>query len=174
MTQNVADDNSIQLGNNNITKVKISNWSIIVNSGGQFTSSDIRLKKDLKLIEEPLNKIKELNGYNFTWKKNDKKDIGLIAQEVEKVIPNAVIHDSEYKQVCYTKLIPLLLESVKEQQKIIQKQNAKIDDQQKIIQKQNFKIDDQNIKINNLENIINYNKSNIDLLLKLYNEISNE
>ena len=87
-----------------------------------FASSDARLKGDIKNIEEPLDKVKQLNGVNFKWNSNapewtqdNPQDVGVIAQEVQKVLPEAVTERPDgYKAVDYKKLVPLLLESIKE------------------------------------------------------------
>ena len=89
-------------------------------------SSDIRLKKYIKNIKNPLDKLSKINGVTFEWKKTDDKmkrevhsheghDIGVIAQEVEEVLPEIVAtRDNGYKAVYYEKLVPLLIEAVKE------------------------------------------------------------
>jgi hypothetical protein len=84
-----------------------------------FITSDKNLKDDVKNIEDPLEKVSKLNGVTFTW--NDRQesyrgtDIGVIAQEVEEIIPEAVTtRDNGYKAVKYEKIIPLLIESIKE------------------------------------------------------------
>lgn len=89
--------------------------------------SDIRLKENLRDIEDPIDKIKRLNGVTFNWqnkeKYNDKKQIGLVAQEVEKVFPEAVITDSKgYKSVSYSRMVTPLIEAIKKQQEMIEKQ----------------------------------------------------
>lgn len=77
-------------------------------------NSDKRLKTDIKIIENPLDKILLLNWYTFDWKKNGKHDIGVIAQEVEKVFPQIVYtNGSWYKSVSYPSLIAPLIEAVK-------------------------------------------------------------
>ena len=76
-------------------------------------------------ISNPIDKIKSLTGCTFTW--NDKHeqfkgkvDIGVVAQEVEKVLPEIVgTRDNGYKAVKYEKIVALLIEAVKEQQKQI-------------------------------------------------------
>lgn len=55
----------------------------------------MRLKKDIDFITNPLEKILALNGYLFTWKKNDRRDMGVIAQEVEKIFPEIVSTDDK-------------------------------------------------------------------------------
>ena len=91
-----------------------------------YASSDIRLKDNVVKIQSPLEKLMKLNGYTFTW--NDKqttyeagkKDLGVIAQEVEKVFPE-IVKDRENgtKGVMYDKLVPVLIEAIKEQQQQI-------------------------------------------------------
>ena len=90
-----------------------------------YASSDERYKDNLKPITNPIDKVKSLTGYTFTW--NDKHeqfngndDIGVVAQEVEKVLPEIVdTRDNGYKAVKYEKMVALLIEAVKEQQKQI-------------------------------------------------------
>jgi hypothetical protein len=84
-----------------------------------FSTSDKNLKDEIKNIESPLDKVTKLNGVTFTW--SDKQttytgsDVGVIAQEVEEIIPEAVTtRDDGYKAVKYEKIIPLLIESIKE------------------------------------------------------------
>lgn len=84
-----------------------------------YNTSDITLKDNLIKIKNPINKLKELNGYEFTWNKNSPeylhgKDVGLVADEVEKIFPNAVVNRNGIKAVNYIKVIPLLVETIKE------------------------------------------------------------
>ena len=72
-------------------------------------------------IGNPLDKISQLNGYEFDWiakegiHENEGHDVGVIAQEVEKVLPEVVqTRESGYKAVKYEKIVPLLIESIKE------------------------------------------------------------
>ena len=145
------------VGNGN-SNVHVSNS---LTAGGNVTaySSDRRLKENFKNIESPLEKLSKLNGCSFDWIENiedlgftpdfAKNDIGLIAQEVEAVCPQAVapapfdhecdIHaedpeDRVYKSksgenyltVKYEKLVPLLVEAIKEQQEMIDRQQDDI------------------------------------------------
>jgi len=84
-----------------------------------FSSSDARLKNNLTRITDPIEKILKLGGYSFRW--NDKQDAytgmdyGVIAQEVEAIFPELVTtRDTGYKAVKYEKLIPVLIEAIKE------------------------------------------------------------
>jgi hypothetical protein len=94
-------------------------------------SSDIRFKKDISPIENPLTKVMQLRGVNFNWNTSDfpqrmfseKRTMGFIAQEVEKVVPEIVQTENTsegYKSVQYDKVVALLVEAVKAQQKQIQ------------------------------------------------------
>lgn len=83
-------------------------------------SSDIRLKENINNITEPIKKVTELRGVTFDFKESGKPQIGFIAQEVEKVIPEIVEERPDgYKGVHYGNLVALLTEAVKEQQKQI-------------------------------------------------------
>jgi|TARA_R110000822_G_scaffold22656_9_gene70765 hypothetical protein len=84
-------------------------------------SSDLRLKENLQKIDNALEKVSRLNGYTFTWNEkadkifSSKNDVGVVAQEVEEVLPEIVIDRVDgYKAVYYEKLVPLLIESIKE------------------------------------------------------------
>jgi hypothetical protein len=78
-------------------------------------NSDLTLKKNLKLVENPIDKLNKLNGYLYQWKKNDEYQYGVIAQEVEKILPYAVTTGKDgIKGVSYNQIIPVLIEAVKE------------------------------------------------------------
>lgn len=85
-----------------------------------FWSSDERLKKDITLISNPLEKVSSLRGVEYQWDTelqdvHEGKDIGVIAQDVEAVFPEIVTtRTNGYKAVKYERLIPLLIEAVKE------------------------------------------------------------
>jgi len=83
-----------------------------INAGGDVTAfSDERLKTNIKTITSPLDKVLALRGVSF--EKDGKSSIGVIAQEIEKVIPE-VVHDGEFKSVAYGNLVGLLIEAIKE------------------------------------------------------------
>lgn len=90
------------------------------------TLSDRELKTEITTIENSLDKIKELNGVEFVWKSNGNKSAGLIAQDVQKVLPQAVKEKVSLDEtkinlvVDYNAVIGLLVESVKELQKEIE------------------------------------------------------
>jgi hypothetical protein len=86
------------------------------------------LKKSILPIEKPLQMIEDLRGVTYYWRRDEFPDqefeadmqYGLIAQEVEKVLPELVATDSEgWKSIEYSHLVPILLEAIKEQQELI-------------------------------------------------------
>jgi len=93
-----------------------------------YYSSDRRLKENIQNIENPLQKINKINGVNFDWTQkyiddhggedpiyNRKKDVGIIAQEIEEVMPEVVAERSDgYKAVRYEKIVALLIEGIKD------------------------------------------------------------
>jgi hypothetical protein len=109
--------------------------------------SDKRLKENIKPITDALNKLKQLNGVYYTQNKfaetfgykNYHEQVGVIAQEVQEVLPHVVklapfdmdsnkesISGENYLTVQYDKLIPLLIEAIKEQQKLIESLELKV------------------------------------------------
>ena len=98
--------------------------------GGTITSnSDITLKENLEIIENPIEKIKEINGYTYNMVGKDKRSAGLVAQEVEKVLPEVVSKNSDgIKSLAYGNIVALLVETVKEQQKQIDELKKQISD----------------------------------------------
>ncbi|MBI2971420.1 MAG: tail fiber domain-containing protein [Candidatus Aenigmarchaeota archaeon] len=100
------------------------------------TYYDIRLKTNIANITGALGKIEKLRGVSFDWRVNDSEvlshyplmarfnnsphSVGLIAQEVQNVLPEAILQETvgdtttQYLQLDYTKFVPLLVEGVKE------------------------------------------------------------
>jgi hypothetical protein len=79
-----------------------------------IATSDGRLKKDVTPIEAPLDKIHQIRGVHYKWKSNDADDTGVIAQEVQAVLPDVVHTKADgYLGVDYSRLVSLLIESVK-------------------------------------------------------------
>jgi hypothetical protein len=90
-----------------------------------FGSSDRELKDNIQPIENPLEKMDKIGGYTFIW--NDKqstykgKDVGVVAQEIQEVLPEIVSGRANgYLGVKYEKIVPLLIESIKELHKKIE------------------------------------------------------
>ena len=93
--------------------------------------SDSRLKDNITPISTPVDKIKSLRGVEFDWNSGEQvgtHDVGLIAQDVEAVLPEAVTTQEDgYKNLAYIKVIPLLVEAMKEQQTMIEALRAEIE-----------------------------------------------
>ena len=111
-----------------------SNGDVIAYSS-TLTASDKRLKENIVPLDSSLDKINKLQGVKYDWKNKDKgtNQLGLIAQEVEKVVPEVVkeVKDglgdiSGMKVVNYTALVPVLIEAIKEQQKELEYMKAEI------------------------------------------------
>ena len=101
------------------------------------TVSDERLKDNVETIDNAIHKVKQLRGVEYTWNEGSRKgqrEIGVIAQEVEKVVPEIVhekklpfVGDETYKTVDYEKLVALLIESNKELVARVETLEAKLD-----------------------------------------------
>ena len=87
-------------------------------AAGMIWSSKV-LKKSIKTITVPLEKIAQIRGVTFDWKDESGHDTGVIAEEVEGVVPGLVGEIDGVKGVYYHKIIPILVEALKEQQKQI-------------------------------------------------------
>jgi len=107
-----------------------------LNVGGDvvaYASSDERLKDNIELISNPIEKVQSLKGVTWSWNENADElqkslpNVGVIAQDVEKVLPQ-LVHDREngFKGVDYAKLTGLLIEAIKEQQKQIDELKSKL------------------------------------------------
>ena len=84
--------------------------------------SDRRLKQNIENITDAVEKVQDLNGVTFEYKKDGKRATGLIAQDLEQVLPEAVYTSSdietgeEHKAIHYGNVVGLLVEAIKEQQ----------------------------------------------------------
>jgi hypothetical protein len=93
------------------------------------TLSDKTLKTNLNKISNAVDKVTRISGYYFNWEngRDTGRHVGVIAQEVHKVLPEIISVDSKgLKSLDYGKLTPLLIEAIKEQQKIINELKAKV------------------------------------------------
>ena len=99
-----------------------ASYQFMFDTSGNFSAnanvtafSDIRLKTNIKVISNALDKVSKIRGVTFDRIDNDLKQTGVIAQEVEKVLPEAVITDSKnMKSVAYGNMSGLLIEAIKE------------------------------------------------------------
>ncbi len=97
--------------------------------GKKLPTSDIRLKENVHTIENALDKGSALRGVSFDFKETKQPQIGVIAQEVEQIIPEVVGENPDgYKGVQYGNIVGLLIEAIKEQQKQIEELKEKINE----------------------------------------------
>jgi hypothetical protein len=88
-----------------------------LSAGGVISTSDQRLKKDFEVIEGAVSKVRQIRGLFYRFKKEPAdvpRHAGVIAQEVQKVLPEAVEKNGDYLGVKYSELIPLMIEALKE------------------------------------------------------------
>jgi hypothetical protein len=108
-------------------------------ANGTTYASDERFKQNITAIKSPLQKLLQLNGVEYEMKTSEfannhfipGRQIGLLAQNVEKIVPEAVNEIDGYKGVDYARLVPLLIESIKEQNKKMEEQQNQIDELKK-------------------------------------------
>lgn len=98
---------------NSYSIVNLTASGSITASGNVTAFSDARLKTDLARIEGALDKVEALTGYTFTRTDSGERQTGLIAQDVQKVLPEAVDHEY-YMSVAYGNLAGLFVEAIKE------------------------------------------------------------
>ena len=79
-----------------------------------YHSSDINLKKNINTLTNCYDVVNDLNPVGFKWIKNNKDNVGFIAQEVEQIIPNIVSNTDEYKTIAETKIIAYLVGAIQE------------------------------------------------------------
>lgn len=139
-----ADNTGYYVFGNNSGDARLRNiYCDFLGSYGNITayySSDINLKTNIKPIENAIDKVKSISGVTFDWSDDyinklggedgyfvRKNDVGVIAQEIEKVLPQIVAtKDDGTKAVKYERLVALLIEAVKEQQVQIEDLQKKV------------------------------------------------
>jgi hypothetical protein len=138
-------------GNARFRSIGSGAYSGVVNrtADGTLTTatSDIRLKENISTLQGGLDKVMQLRGVSFTWKSNPEygNRIGFIAQEVEKILPELVFTNETdgYKGVNYAEMSAVLLEAIKEQQKMIdvlKAENDRLKDENREIKAENLEL----------------------------------
>ncbi|HYW01720.1 MAG TPA: tail fiber domain-containing protein [Candidatus Acidoferrum sp.] len=96
---------------------------------GQLSSR--RSKTNIRKVQDALDKVADLRGVTFDWKDSGRRDIGLIAEEVGKVVPEVVTYEDngvDAKSLDYAHLVALIIEAIKEQQRMIDDQSRELED----------------------------------------------
>lgn len=107
------------------TSINTVNTLVSRDSSGNFTAgvitcedlnstSDVNLKQNIKPLQNSLETVKQIEGVEFEWKKSSKKSLGVIAQEIEQILPELVTEVDGNKTVNYNGLVGLLIQAVKE------------------------------------------------------------
>lgn len=123
--------NSFILTDAGTTKITFSrsgnaDFTGIVTATDFNSTSDIQYKENIKTIENPVDKILQIRGVEFNWKSNNKKSLGVIAQEIENIFPELIGGGEDYKTVNYNGLIGVLIESIKELKQEVEELKKKI------------------------------------------------
>ena len=141
----ITDAGNVGIGttspSNILTVVQTSATDPVADAWTQYSSR--RWKTNINPLENALEKVKLLEGVSFDWKADGKHDIGLIAEEVGKVIPEVVAYEEngvDAKSVDYARLVAVLIEAAKEQHKIINEQGSVLASQQKVINDQSLEL----------------------------------
>ena len=122
-----ADSNPAQ-------ELHVTGEALVTGNITAYYSSDISLKDNIRPIESALFKVNQIAGYEFDWNEKSHQiqqdkghDVGLVAQEVEKVLPEVIqIREDGIKAVAYEKIVPLLVQAINEQQSIIEDLDRRI------------------------------------------------
>ena len=116
----LTTDGNVGIGKTSPTEKLDVNGNITA-TGNITSASDITLKENIELITDPIKKVKGLGGYTFNKKGEDLRMVGLIAQEVQKVLPEAVHENQEgIKSLAYGNMVALLVECIKKQDERIE------------------------------------------------------
>jgi len=122
--------NRLGIGSNNPQATLDVNGDVfvtgIVTATDYNSASDIRLKENIQKIDNPIDKIIRIEGVTFDWKSSNKSSMGVIAQNIEKVLPQ-LVNGEDSKTVNYNGIIGLLIECVKTQQEQIDNLNRRIE-----------------------------------------------
>ena len=128
---NITSTNDL-ISSANLTVAQNVNVNGDIYANAVFQTSDVALKDFIEPIMDPLHIIDELNGRTYIWKDTGDQDYGVIAQEIEQIMPELVdINNEGYKVVRYDGIIPVLVEGVKalkrkyneEREKVIKLEN---------------------------------------------------
>ena len=115
----ITGDSSFNISVNGVTATGV------ITATDFNSTSDAKLKTNVQVIPDPLDKIVRIDGVSFNWIKDNKPSMGVIADNIEEVLPE-LVGDTDPKTVNYNGLIGLLIEVVKDQQTQINSLNERL------------------------------------------------
>jgi len=134
---NIVTNSNVHIGGagNPAQELQVTGDGVFTGNITAYYSSDISLKDNIRPIESAIFKVQQIRGVEFDWNEKSTElqqekghDVGLIAQEVEKVLPEIVqIREDGIKAIQYEKVVPLLVEAIKEQQVTIENLTKRIE-----------------------------------------------
>ena len=173
----ITDDGNIGIGTTS-PSYKLHVVGQVAGNAAYVNTSDERYKENIEVIPNALDKILALDGVYFDWRNDEypdmnfveRRDMGLIAQNIERVFPEAVVEDEEgMKSVAYSKLVAPLVEATKEQQRAIaslESENAEIKSENAEIKSENAEIKSENTVIKAENKAIKKELEEIKLMIK--------
>lgn len=108
------DNYNIRLGTGGVDRVTIDTSGNFTATGDITAFSDYRLKTDIKTISDALEKVSKMRGVMYTRIDNGDKGCGVIAQEIQEVLPEIVLDNGEYLSVAYGNIVGVLIEAIKD------------------------------------------------------------
>ena len=124
----INSSGNVGIGQTNPSTYKLDVSGTIRATGDVIAYSDIRVKENIKTIDNAVDKVKALRGVEYNKIDSTEQSIGVIAQEIEEVIPQVVKEDEEgMKSVAYGNITAVLIEAIKEQQKQIDELKSQLD-----------------------------------------------
>ena len=127
----IPSSGNLGIGTTNATSKLTVSGNLLVTgiiTATDFNSaSDIKLKENIQRIDNPIDKIIKIDGVRFDWKSDNKPSMGVIAQNIEEVLPE-LVNGEDSKTVNYNGIIGLLIECVKTQQEQIDNLTKRLDE----------------------------------------------
>jgi len=138
----------------------ISNEGDVTFTGSVYATSftptsSLAFKTNIRTFENALETVNHLRGVRFDWKDSGKAAVGLIAEEVNEVVPEVVaLEGGKARGVNYDNLVAVLVEAVKEQQAIIQEERRRNEEQQNTIARQQRDFDSLKSEVETLKALL--------------------
>ena len=160
-TEYSANNTAFVIGNGTDADNKSDAFAVMFDgnatlAGNLTVNSDARLKANIISLGGTLSKLLKIDGKKYTKKKdkNQKLNIGVLAQDIEKVFPELVSESNGIKSVNYQGLVPVLINALKEQDLKMKDQDSRMKDQDLKMKDQETKLNKQQEEINELKAIV--------------------